>query len=291
MSCSQSPSQDIHFSDLFVRHKIEGQYPFGHISSQAVGDFDGDGYLDIVIRSGKSGKAEIAWYRNPLGERKSGKKVWKKYQIGTELYPSGSRSSGCGLLVHDINNDGRSDIVTGAKVEGIGNGLFWWESPLNPMEGKWHRFLIKAPNQTNKEEYAPHDLILADVNMDGKSDIVIGGSSNQGVYWTVIPKEPRDASNWKLFMVGKARGLAYAGLAVGDIDGDRRPDIIRSDVWYQATGPVDKPHWKPHLYGLINTPPSNIALKDIDHNGKLDIVVSSGHNFRNGHVDPPFRES
>jgi len=69
-SCTQkgldnSPS----VTQYFRHHAIDSKYSFGHISATHAGHIDGDGYLDIVIRSGKSGKAEIAGYKNPLGEK------------------------------------------------------------------------------------------------------------------------------------------------------------------------------------------------------------------------------
>lgn len=270
-------------STPFVHHSIVPKYLNGHISAQTVADIDNDGFLDIVIRSGKSGKAEIAWLRNPLAGD-SGQRSWKKFIISHAAYPSGQKSSGSGIIVTDLNGDGRPDIITGAKLEGIGNALCWWECPKDVKNGLWKRNLIKAPDKRTGEEFAPHSIILHDINLDGSNDLVIGGSSNQGVYWMRIPKDPHNSSSWNLLKIGGPRGFAFAGLAVGDIDRDGRPDVIRSDMLYRASGPLETPVWIPSLYGLQNVPPSNIVLYDVDEDGWLDIVVSSGHNFSEGYV-------
>ena len=73
-------------------------------------------------------------------------------------------------------------------------------------------------------------------------------------------------------------------MAVGDIDGDGRPDVVHADVWYRAAGPSSHPEWQPHAYGLINAPPSNVVLYDVDADGGLDIVTSSGHDGEKGEV-------
>jgi len=267
------------------RHRaIDSRYPFGHISAQDAGDIDGDRYPDIVIRSGKSGEAEIAWYRNPLGKDRNGDREWTKYRIASDAYPSGNRSSGSALLVFDVNRDGRPDVITGAKVKDIGNGLFWWEAPEDPRTGDWRRHLIAAPASVTGEEFAPHDMRLADIDQDGRADLVIGGSSNQGVYWARIPMAPSQATNWELLRIGSPRGSSYAGLAVGDINGDGRPDVVHADVWYQSSDPLSQPEWRAYAYGAINIPPSNVELYDMDRDGKLDIVVSSGHSGEYGQV-------
>jgi len=268
----------------YVHHSIEDKYRNGHISTQYASDMDGDGFLDIVIRSGKSGPPEIAWYRNPLRKTREDNITWEKIRISNEGYPKGSRSSGTGLTVFDIDRDGRPDVITGANVRGIGKGLFWWKSPTNPFTDVWKRYLIAAPNLETGEQYAPHDIRIADIDQDGMKDLVIGGSSNQGVYWTRIPEDPTRPDSWNLFRIGPPRGYAYAGLAVGDIDSDGRNDIVHANVWYRADGPLKQPHWEPYFYGLINVPPSNIELHDIDKDGRLDIVVASGHNPKRGQV-------
>jgi hypothetical protein len=283
-ACSAREGGEQAQNSLFAHRSIDGQYRDGHISAQYAGDIDGDGYADIVIRSGKSGPPEIAWYRNPLADESAPKDGWEKTTIATDTYPSGSMSSGTGLVLHDVDGDGRLDILAGAGVEGVGNGLFWWRCPKDPVAGKWDRFLIAPPNRSTGEEYAPHDILIADIDQNGVDDVVIGGSSNQGVYWLRIPSDPTKTNQWRLQQVGGPRGYAFAGTDVGDIDGDGRLDIVRSDTWYRAIGPVDAPRWEANLYGLVTMPPSNIVLHDVDGDDRLDIVVASGHNPSRGEV-------
>jgi hypothetical protein len=68
------------------------------------------------------------------------------------------------------------------------------------------------------------------------------------------------------------------GLAVADVDGDRRPDIILADakqvVWYRA------PKWEKFVLVENLTPKDNVcvAARDLDGDGKAEIAVGAEWN-------------
>lgn len=72
-------------------------------------------------------------------------------------------------------------------------------------------------------------------------------------------------------------GIGY-GLAIADVDGDTRPDVLLVDrdevAWYQ------NPHWRKHrLTGkLTDADHVCIAAKDIDGDGRAEIAVGAGWN-------------
>ena len=77
--------------------------------------------------------------------------------------------------------------------------------------------------------------------------------------------------------VDKAVNIGY-GLAIADVDGDKRPDILLADQktiqWYQ------NPTWKKHVIAENLTPQDNvcIAAVDIDGDGKCEVAVGAGWN-------------
>jgi hypothetical protein len=68
------------------------------------------------------------------------------------------------------------------------------------------------------------------------------------------------------------------GLAIGDVDGDKKPDILLADkkqvVWYR------NPEWKKFILAENLTASDNvcIAARDIDGDGKVEIAVGAQWN-------------
>ncbi|GAB3918876.1 FG-GAP repeat domain-containing protein [Larkinella terrae] len=88
--------------------------------------------------------------------------------------------------------------------------------------------------------------------------------------------------NFKLQVVDNQIAIGY-GLAIGDVDGDKKPDILMADqkaiVWYRNPGkPGDA--WQRHVMAQDLTPQDNvcIAARDIDGDGKVEVAVGAGWN-------------
>jgi hypothetical protein len=73
------------------------------------------------------------------------------------------------------------------------------------------------------------------------------------------------------------------GLAIGDVDGDRKPDILLADqkeiVWYRNGGRGNEP-WKRFVMAANLTERDNvcIAARDIDGDGKVEVAVGAQWN-------------
>ncbi len=77
--------------------------------------------------------------------------------------------------------------------------------------------------------------------------------------------------------IDTAVNIGY-GIAIADVDGDGKPDIILADQktvqWYH------NPDWKKHVIAESLTPQDNVcvAAQDLDGDGKCEIAVGAGWN-------------
>ncbi|MEJ1240099.1 VCBS repeat-containing protein [Chryseolinea sp. T2] len=117
---------------------------------------------------------------------------------------------GHGLGFGDINGDGRGDFV-------VDNG--WIEAPSSPFTEKWKM------HEDFKFEQASVPLIVADVNGDKLSDIIIGQGHNYGLHWLEQVMSKDGKRTWKQHEIDP-KNAQYHTMEWVDLDKDGRPELI-----------------------------------------------------------------
>jgi hypothetical protein len=170
-----------------------------------LGDIDGDGHLDLVLPAGLR-LPQVDWYRNPgnaTGE-------WKKHPVGVTINMSKM------VEVADINGNGRLDVVA-TDSENPNSGLFWFEAPADPVRGTWIRHdIAKGYNGLDS-------LSVADMNGDGRPDIVIGETKDR--LRLVIYENVGGGKSWKEHLISEGRE-SHKGANAVDLDGDGDFDLV-----------------------------------------------------------------
>ncbi|MDA1272472.1 MAG: VCBS repeat-containing protein [Verrucomicrobia bacterium] len=181
----------------FTVHTIDhwGQ----NIGQTALADVDRDGDLDWIAGNASHARqntAEICWWEF------QGPDKWVRHPIGVG-------NTDVGGAAFDVNGDGWVDFVAGSKLL------------LNSREPKAVPFQVFDIGAIHS-----HDTEFADVNGDGKMDL-IANSDKTGLYWYEIPPDPRAV--WYAHMIDTIQSHKVHGgvapKAVGDIDGDGDIDI------------------------------------------------------------------
>ena len=214
-------------------------------SGSWVTDLVGDGYVDVIIGD--------SWYENP---RRSGGLATGAWQKRRSFAGAGTHD----IRTGDLDGDGKMDVVM------RGEGATTIHIFKQVSKDVWTRRDIDPGYGTN-------GLALADLDQDGRLDIVNGGR------WM---KNPGDIinGNWVTYTFGA--WPSDAALEVADMNADGRPDVVLapSEVvgnvsWFQNPGnPTASTHWAEHVIDTGINSSHNVAVGDIDLDGKMDVVAS-----------------
>lgn len=245
----------------------------GHCNTAVALDANGDRLLDVIA----SFKGRVSLFIAP---------DWKREII---LYRF---EGGTGSCIHssilDVDGDGDQDWA-GTLAHGH---PFWLENPgrAESQKGAW------TPRQIDPVITGIHCLLTADIDNDGKDDLVINNFEpklglRDSMAWFSIPKNPRKAKRWNrhVFADGDARGGSHY-MGAGDIDGDGWKEIavgakggpFADGNWFaywQNPGQKGvKGKWKKIILAENQLAATNILPADLNGDGKVDWAATRGHS-------------
>lgn len=192
--------------------------PSGRGRSVAMVDLNKDGCLDLFV-----GNDYPAQYPSP--DRVFLNDCAGNFPTQGKLLPKGY-SGGLREAVADFNGDGNPDVyVTGAPDHlEIGDGL-------GNLTDKAATLIGKA-GTAGGVTTASKDVATADLNNDGKPDLVTISATTLKVYLNV---------NGKLVLSYSKAVTSGRAVAVADVDGDGNADIYVATGWTSSTVKVNQP--------------------------------------------------
>jgi DNA-binding beta-propeller fold protein YncE len=123
------------------------------------------------------------------------------------------------ISVADVNRDGKPDIVVANADSGTVSVL------LGDGKGQFHG----AAGSPVAAGHLPNDIAIADMNGDGNLDLVI--ADHQSPYVTVLLGDGKGGFRLAPGSPVDVRSHPHPhGVAVGDFNGDGRPDVV-TDSW------------------------------------------------------------
>jgi len=246
----------------------------------ALGNFDGTGPPDLAAAV-RSAPGHVALFFNQGdGHLVSGPRV---------KLPGTPNDIAAG----DLNEDGRQDLVVALREEAIAVIL----SPDPGEEMSVQRFPLDGCS--GEREYGPDGVMLADLNRDGRSEVVVAcydawsiqvlgladGKSFRGAPLTVARMQ-RDTILGAIRKIDPSRagepGPLPGGLRkvrVADLDGDGWTDLAAVGDWgllLLAFGDgISFPEVRSLSTGVDGT--NTLVAGDLDNDGRQEIVLTSGH--------------
>jgi hypothetical protein len=258
----------------------------------ALGDFDGDGNLDVVAAQGWSNLpfwegsepgVRVVW--GPPAGRLTEEGAWTD---GGRIPATIDRGHLIYVVPCDVNGDGATDIVAGGRIHG-GNGrkggVIWIEAPGRPDErrdlSQWQ------VHDIDPDQFSGHGLVLADVDIDGDDDIALANADfdtpeeEEKVLWYENPgaASPAQRRPWPAHVIYEGdEFLGKPQIAAADLDGDGLDDLItqtaRDVYWFRKTG-IDPVVWERIVIPkdpVARWPARPIRAADLDGDGRLDLV-------------------
>lgn len=242
----------------FIHHVVANPLPGTSWGTGGftLADYDRDGDMDVTVQR-RSDNDKVYWYKN------DGADHWTQYLIGT------AGGGQLGAVAADVNYDTYIDLVL---------GHLWFQNPgsleLKPDSG-WEKYPYYG-DMLNEN----HDIIAADINLDGIEDIIMYNQSASTLRWYDKTKP----YEWSYTDIASDvnENYVHSGLfpnGIADLDNDKYPDLIMPLYWYKNPGASGE-KWVKKAWPYISIDPNpygkgiRVWAGDIDKNGFNDIVYS-----------------
>ncbi len=226
-------------------------------------DVDGDEFADCIAEA----LPEVYWLE---AQDRRGQQ-WKAIKIAR--LPAAQHVNGQGFATAQLVPGGRPEVVLTT-----GQGACYLEIPDRPDAGNWP-VTLAAP------EASEQGLAVGDIDGDGLIDIAAATGDRvqpRSLAWWKNPGKRPGA--WQRHDVGQTPNFSADRLAIADLNGDGRPEIlVTEESWqtqelvaqllcFEREGPRDAAAWKRRSLltaGSLNS----LDVADLDHDGDLDLVT------------------
>jgi len=264
------------FRERFELYAPKAYDPKGYSDSffDFAHDFDGDGWLDVLV-IGFPG-AESAWFENPraAGER------WQRHLVHATVDNESP-------WFVDLTGDGRPEIVCS-----VGGRLGWIEPELD-VRAPWRFHALSADMGYGK---FTHGLGVGDIDGDGRADVL----TKDG--WWRQPESLAGDPEWP------AQPFAFAQhggaqMLVFDVDGDGDQDVVSSLAahgfglsWFEHVAREGQIDFVAHpvmgatpaenAHGVCFAELHALAACDVDGDGLTDVVTGKRYWSHGQQGDP-----
>ena len=228
-------------------------------------DLNADGRLDVLSVNASGG--DVSVLMNTTVAPALG--FVAKQNLGTGSYSNGVTSA-------DINGDGKLDLIEVDRADNTVS-VFINNTPTGAATTSY------APRRTFATGGFPWAVAVADLNSDGKPEIIVANFFGSSV--SVLTNQTATGATMASFSAQATFGTGSSpmSIAIADINGDGKLDILTADAGASdvavlrntTTTGAATPSFAGYLSLSAGGAPSSVASADLNGDGKPDIVVSN----------------
>ncbi len=246
---------------------VTGLTPFNVV----LADLDGDGKPEMVVTNKDAATISVLRNTATAGVINSSSFAAKvDYAAPADVW---------GLAVGDVDGDAKVDVVvTGSTGNTV--AVYRNTSSTGVIDASTLAGFVGYTTAT-----LPTSVAVSDVDGDGKSDLLVANNTSNSV--SVLRNTSTtgviDASSFAA-KVDFATGTAPRTIAVGDVNGDGKPDMVTANLSgnnasvlrnVSTSGSIVAGSFATAVnYGTANQP-NGLAIGDVDNDGKPEIVTAN----------------
>ncbi len=230
--------------------------------SVAIGNIDGDGKPDLAIANYNDNTVSVLRNTCSIGTVSFDTKV----DIGTGAHPFS-------VAIGDIDGDGKPDLAV------ANNGANTVSVLLNTSSIGTVSFITKVDVATGS---SPFSVAIGDIDGDGKPDLATANFYGKTV--SILRNTGSSGAVSFAMKVDVATGTLPISVAIGDIDGDGKPDLAvannddKTVSILHNTGSSGTVSFASKVDVTTGTGPRSVAIGDLDGDGKPDLAVANSNS-------------
>ncbi|CAF1308417.1 unnamed protein product, partial [Adineta steineri] len=239
------------FTDQKTLSSKSGTTPF----SLAMGDFNNDNQLDIIVANYQGNNVDIffGYSDGSFGDRRS--------------YSTGSDSKPFAVATADFNNDNQLDFVVANRESNSISIFFGYANVTFSLQGTY----------STGSDSEPYTIAIGDLNNDKRLDVVVANAKadNIGIF---LNYDNGSFSAQQTYSTGD--GSFPIDVAIDDFNNDNILDIAVANRETSTLGIFlgqnNTSFSNQTSYSIgIATSPGGLAISDLDNDGYLDIVITA----------------